>query len=271
MSRLTDSHVHLSHYNPEDVPGVLDRARKAGVGTILTLGLDLEESRECVEFARSHEDVYAGVGVHPWRAEGKLSEEEMAAFRELASQGCVKVIGEAGLDQFGRGAVQGALNRGNAFPLDDQRVVLGQMIQLAREAKKPLMLHGRMTYRELLASVGQHGVGSPGDIQAVVHDFTGEEETAFGFLDEGFYLSVTGVITRPDTESLKGIVRKIPLDRILLETDSPARQPVAHLSERNEPAFVADVAQTLAEIYGVSEKEIAQRTEENLHEFLGLS
>ncbi|MBI2881573.1 MAG: TatD family hydrolase [Candidatus Tectomicrobia bacterium] len=271
MEHLTDYHVHLPHYEKEAVPGVLERARRAGVGRVVTLGMDLEESRASVELAEAHSGVYAGVGVHPWRASRPLPQEEVAAFRALASKKCVVAIGEVGIDRYGSGVVGGVLNRGNAFPLDVQRAVLRQMIQLAREVGKPLVLHGRMSYRELLDFLRAEKVGAPGGVRGVVHDFTGEEETALGLLAQGLYLSVTGAVTRPDSECLKGVVRKIPLDRLLLETDSPARQSISHMNERNEPAFLTETVETLASVYGLSAEEIALRTEENLHRFLGLS
>lgn len=268
MGHLTDYHVHLPRYEKGMLSGVLKRARKAGVGLIVTLGMDLEESRRCVEMAESLEGVRAGVGVHPWNAGRSLSREEMAAFRDLASKDCVVAIGEIGLDQYGSGSTAGVHNRGNASPLETQRQVLRQMIHLAREVGKPVILHGRMTYRELLEFVRAEGVGSAGDVGGAIHDFTGEAEAALSFLEQGLYFSVTGAITRPDSESLRGVVRKVPLDRLLLETDSPARQPISHMNEPNEPAFLLEIAENIADIYGISVEEIALRTEENLRRFL---
>jgi TatD DNase family protein len=255
-------HVNLPQYDA-DRDEVIRRAHEAGVGMIV-VGTDAESSEKAVKLAEQHENMWAIVGLHPSDASGvgESSGEtfDFDFYKKLASHPKVVGIGECGLDYF------------HADPeVDENRLVQVQTfenhIRLAHELNKPLMLHVRNgksnsatnkspdAYADVIAILEKSkatGINVTGD----VHFFAGDVATARRFIDLGFYLSFTGVITFPRAESYHEVIRAMPLDRILSETDAPFVSPVPYRGKRNEPAYVVEVAKAIARIRSSEDESI---------------
>lgn len=255
---LIDSHAHIQgkEYAGE-VDAVISRARESGVEKIIAVGGagDMSSNTEAVALAESLPDVYATVGMHPHDAKD-VGEDELRKIRELTSRSKVIAVGETGLDYYY-----------NHSPHDVQRRAFSQFIHMACETGLPIVVHERdaaQAVAELL-----RGEGS-GKLRGVIHCFTGNYAAACVYLDLGFYLSFTGIITFKNAEPLREVVRKVPLERMFVETDSPYLTPVPHRGRRNEPAFVRLVAETVARVKGISLEEVAERTSQNVQNLFAI-
>jgi TatD DNase family protein len=255
---LIDSHAHIQgkEYSVE-VDAVISRARESGVEKIIAVGGagDMSSNTEAVALAESLPDVYATVGMHPHDAKD-VGEDELRKIRELTSRSKVIAVGETGLDYYY-----------NHSPHDVQRRAFSQFIHMACETGLPIVVHERdaaQAVAELL-----RGEGS-GKLRGVIHCFTGNYAAACVYLDLGFYLSFTGIITFKNAEPLREVVRKVPLERMFVETDSPYLTPVPHRGKRNEPAFVRLVAETVARVKGISLEDVAERTSQNVQNLFAI-
>jgi TatD DNase family protein len=251
---LIDSHAHIQgkEYAGE-VEAIIGRARAAGVEKIIAVGGagDMSSNTEAIALAASHPEVYATVGMHPHDAK-EVGREELRKLRELTAQPKVVAVGETGLDYYY-----------NHSPQDVQRRVFVRFIHMARETGLPLVVHERDAAKDAAELLRREGAG---EIRGVIHCFTGNYEAACAYLDLGFYLSFTGIITFKNAGPLREVVGKVPLDRMLVETDSPYLTPVPHRGKRNEPAYVRFVAETVAKIKEVSLDETAKATGCNVQE-----
>lgn len=249
---LIDSHCHIQgkEYAGE-AEAVIARARAAGIGTLIVVGGagDMSSNTQAVALAQSHENVYATVGMHPHDAKD-VGAEELAALKQLASSLGVVAIGETGLDYYY-----------NHSPHEVQRRVFTQFIGMARETRLPIVVHERDAAQEAAALLRLEGQGA---LRGVIHCFTGDYAAACAYLDLGFYLSFTGIITFKNAEALRDVVRRVPLERMFVETDSPYLTPVPHRGKRNEPAFVRFVAETVAQVKGLTVDDVARVTTENV-------
>lgn len=249
---LIDSHAHIQgkEYTGE-VDAVIGRAREAGVEQIIVVGGagDMSSNTAAVALAESWPNLYATVGMHPHDAKD-VGEEELQQLKELAAHPKVIAVGETGLDYYY-----------NHSPREVQRRVFAQFIRLASETDLPLVVHERDAAREVAELLRGEGEGK---IRGVIHCFTGDYAAACAYLDLGFYLSLTGIITFKNAEPLREVVRKMPLDRIFVETDSPYLTPVPHRGRRNEPAYVRFVAATIASVKGLNIEEVARVTTNNV-------
>ena len=248
---LVDSHAHIQ--GPEfaaDVAQVIEQARAVGVERIIVVGGagDLSSNDAALELAKSFSGLYATVGMHPHDAK-EVSDKDLERLDELARSPQVVAIGETGLDFYY-----------NHSPRQIQIELFCRFIHMARETGLPLVVHNREAQREVVELLRREGKG---DLRGVVHCFTGNYEAAREILDMGFYLSFTGIITFKNADSLRDVVRKLPLNRVLVETDSPYLAPVPHRGKRNEPAHVRFVAQTIAAVRGISLEEVAEATSNN--------
>ncbi|MGB7947062.1 MAG: TatD family hydrolase [Candidatus Binatia bacterium] len=248
---LIDSHAHIQgkEYSGE-AEAVIQRAREAGVGQIIVVGGagDMSSNTEAVALANASPDLYATVGMHPHDAKD-VGGEELLELQKLLAHPKVIAVGETGLDYFY-----------NHSPRDVQRRVFCQFIHMARETKLPIVVHERDAAEDALELLRNEGAG---ELRGVIHCFTGNYEAARGYLDLGFYLSFAGIVTFKNAESLRQVVRQVPSDRILIETDSPYLTPVPYRGKRNEPAYVRFVAETVAKIKGMPLDEVARMTTEN--------
>src|SRR5713226_1760476 len=248
---LIDSHAHIQAFEfAEDLSEVIQRARAAGVEKIIAVGGagDLSSNGAAVEITKTFPGIFATVGMHPHDAKD-VSDQDFDHLRQLVRTPGVVAVGETGLDF-----------HYNHSPREVQRELFCRFIQLARETNLPLVVHDREANREIAELLRSEGRGN---LQGVIHCFTGDYEAAKTFLDLGFYLSFSGIITFKNAEPLREVVRGLPLDRMLVETDAPYLAPVPHRGKRNEPAFVRLVAETIARVRGLAVEEVAKATSRN--------
>jgi len=247
---LVDSHAHLDAFPEAELRKLMARAGRVGVGAILAPGADLASSRLCVSLARrslqrqleGSPQVLAAVGVHPMFLSGPLDEGAMAMMHSLLSEPGVVAVGEVGLDSTGPSP---------SLQIDALRA----MRRLAREADLPVVLHSECPAESILPLIGQAGVAPRG---AVVHYFTGDSAAARRYIEAGLYISLgRPLVRRP---RLQQVARELPLDRLLLETDT---YPMPRRG--TEPAHVRQVAEKLAEIKGISIEKVAQSTTDNFN------
>jgi TatD DNase family protein len=245
---LIDSHAHIQgkEYAGE-AEAVIARAREVGVEKIIAVGGagDMSSNTEAIALAARFENVFATVGMHPHDAKD-VGANELQSLKELAASPKVVAVGETGLDYYY-----------SHSPHDVQRRVFSQFIHMARDTDLPIVVHERDAARDAAELLRREGSGK---LRGVIHCFTGNYEAACAYLDLGFYLSFTGIITFKNAEPLREVVRKVPLERMFVETDSPYLTPVPHRGKRNEPAYVRFVAETIAKVKGVELDEVARLT-----------
>lgn len=249
---LCDTHCHLTFPDFRgEVEEVVARARAAGVLRLVNVGTSLEDSRRGVELAERFEAVSATVGIHPHEADRvKDLGETMAQLEQLASHPKVEAIGEIGLDFF----------RSPSAPKNQQTLFLAQL-KLALKVGKPVVLHIRDAYREVIELLKAHYLPHTNlPAPALAHSFTSGPKNARQLLDLGLLLAFNGIITLPRSEEIQAALKMAPLNRIVLETDAPFLAPLNHRGRRNEPAFMTEVAAAVARIKGVSLGEIAENT-----------
>jgi TatD DNase family protein len=253
---LVDSHAHIdtSRFNV-DREAVIQAAFEGGVTRIVDPGCDLASSRFALSLAKAHPGVvFAAAGTHPHDAT-TYTDEVGLHYREMAREPEVVAIGEFGLDYFRM-----------LSPRDVQRAVFGAHLQLARDCNLPCIIHVRDSHDDVIELLRAHGQG----LRGVFHCFSGNVAQAEECLEfDGFMLSFAGTLTRQGN-ALPEVARMAPLDRILVETDSPYLVPQPLRAKRNEPLFVKHVAEKLAQIRGMSFEEIAQVTTANAARLFGL-
>ncbi|MBI3801600.1 MAG: TatD family hydrolase [Deltaproteobacteria bacterium] len=248
---FVDSHCHLTDEQFDgDREAVLQRARAAGVSRFLVIGAtgDFSHNEKAVALARENPDVFAVVGVHPHDAK-HITAETYARLRELAQAPEVVGLGETGLDFYYDNS-----------PREEQRTHFRAFIRLARELGLPLSMHVREAYGEAVETLRVEGEGQ---VRGVMHCFTGSVEEARALLELDLCLSFSGIVTFKSAQALREVAQVVPLDRLLIETDCPLLAPVPYRGKRNEPAYVIQVAKTLAEVKGLALTEIADATRRN--------
>lgn len=235
--RLFDTHAHL-HFPDyaDDLDAVLERARAAGVRGMVTIGTDRETNRAVTALAKRLPDVWATVGIHPHDA-GDAVEADLEEMERLAAEE-PKVVGfgEMGLDFFR-----------NLSPPEAQEKIFRRQIDIARRARKPIIVHCRDAHAETLAVLAEERAGETG---GVMHCFSGDVEIARRCLDMGLYVSLAGPVTYKNARALPAVARFVPGDRLVIETDCPYLPPTPHRGKRNEPAYVALTAARIAELRG---------------------
>lgn len=245
---LFDTHAHYDDESFDaDRDAVLTALPEQGVGLILNPGCDVESSRKAVRYAAAHPHVYAAVGIHPENC-GGCTAGDLDAIRALAQQPKTVAIGEIGLDYYW------AENP----PRDFQQQVLRQQLALARELALPAIIHDREAHADTLAIVREF----PG-VTGVFHCFSGSPEMARELLKMGWYLGFDGPVTYKNARRAPEVAAVTPLDRMLIETDSPYMTPVPYRGRRNDSGYVHLVAEKLAEWKGVTPEEMARVTTEN--------
>ncbi len=251
---LADAHAHMSDYTEEELSRALERAKAKGVELVVALGANGETSRRTVALAKERAMVYAAVGFHPWFLKGPFTDEDLQEIRSLAKEEKVAFIGEIGLD----------MNR-NADRIEEQKSVYTSLLNLAKEMDLPIQVHCRNADQELLDIMEREGMPSRGGI---AHGYTSSPELVPAYLDLGFHISI-GRSGRKINEDTEAVVKAIPLDRLLLETDSSA---ASYKNEDGyEPASVSVIAQNIARVKGVSVEEVGNTTTANLKKLMGIS
>ena len=246
---LTDCHVHLASYASAEAEGILQRAQEAGVGMIISAGTSLESSIRCIELASQFPSLFAGVGIHPMDVREPIGEDTYNQLKSLAQANeKVVVISEIGLD-FMKGAPDRAL----------QYQSFREQIRLARELRLPIVFHTREAHDETLRVLKEEQAYQVG---AAMHYFQADEATAQKCLDLGFYISLAKPLLR--LPHLQEVAAQLPLESIVLETDSYP-QPFKRKRENwTEPYHVRMVAEKLAEIKGITLEEVEEATTKNL-------
>jgi TatD DNase family protein len=262
---FVDSHAHLEgHRYDSDREQVIARARDAGVETIIAIGNgDGPVNFDCgIQLAEKYDFIYATIGIHPHEA--KLADQ--AAFdrmEQLAKRPKVIAWGEIGLDYYY-----------DHSPREIQQEVFIKQMDLARNAKLPIVIHCRPSdnsedaWDDCLRLIQEQW--APAGLGGILHCFTGNAAQARRALDMGFMVSFAGNLTFPKAQQIRDTGLEVPLDRVLIETDSPFLAPVPHRGKRNEPAFVIEVARQLGELRGFSPEEIGVQTTQNFHRFFSL-
>jgi TatD DNase family protein len=252
---LIDSHCHLDsdQFDP-DREAVIQRALEAGITNMVAIGTgngppDLEAG---IRLAEKYDFFYATVGVHPHDASKPFDSGHLAT---LAQHPKVVAIGEIGLDY-----------HYDFSPREVQRAIFIQQMQIAANAKKPIVIHTREAWDDTIEVLRNHWDPKLGGI---MHCFSGNPEQAKQALDLGFYLSFGGIVTFPKALEIQESARQAPLDRILIETDAPYLAPVPKRGKRNEPAFMIETARKLAQLRGVSEQQIAESTTKSFRRLCG--
>lgn len=255
MTTLVDSHCHLDF--PElaaDIPGALSEMARHGVSHALCISVTLEDFPKVRALAEAYANLYASVGTHPdYPGHPLVTPGQLV---ELASHPKVVAIGETGLDYY---RLKG--------DLEWQRERFRAHIRAARACGKPLVVHTRAAAADTLAIMREEGAGHAG---GVMHCFTETWETAQAALDMGFHISFSGIVTFKNAGELKEVAQRVPLERLLVETDSPYLAPVPHRGKTNRPAWVRYVAEELARLRGVSLDEIAVATSRNFFRLFGI-
>ena len=256
-SGLVDSHAHLDmeEFDP-DREDVLRRAFRAGVTSVLCpMDLTSEKSVTTVlELTDRHPSLFAAAGVHPHQA-GAYSRDHAVRLHSLHADRRIVAVGEIGLDFHYDFSTQ-----------DEQRTAFLSQVRLAGDLGLPVLIHSRLAGAEIIAGIRESSFSRGG----VLHCFTETWEIARAMIDLGFLISFSGILTFPKAEDLRDVARRVPMDRLLVETDSPYLAPVPLRDrKRNEPAFVVETARVLAGLKGVPGEELAAATTRNFHRLFG--
>jgi TatD DNase family protein len=252
---FVDSHCHINF--PElgsRISDVLASMAENRVTHALCIGVNLPELPGVLQLAADHPNIYASVGVHP-NYEG-TPEPSIDTLTELSRRDKVVAIGETGLDYF---RVSG--------DLEWQRIRFRTHIRAARECGKPLVIHTRSAAADTLAIMREERAGEAG---GVMHCFTESWDVARGALDLGFHISFSGIVTFKNAQEIKDVARRVPLDRMLIETDSPYLAPVPFRGKLNEPAYVRYVAEEIARLRDIPLEEVAAATSTNFFRLFGV-
>ena len=255
---LVDSHCHLDRLKLDSYSGdlsqALDAARSRGVGRFLCVGIDMENVSSVLQIAEQFDDVFASVGVHPLSLEHPAPTHE--ALLEYSKHSKVVAIGEMGLDFY--------YDKDNH---QEQKKRFITQLEVARECQKPVIIHTRDAREYTLSILREH---CDLEVGGILHCFTESLEMAKAAVDMNFYISISGIATFRNASELRDVVKAMPVERLLVETDAPYLAPVPHRGKPNEPAFVRDVAEFVAELKGLSYEELRDITTNNFNRLMKL-
>lgn len=256
MTLLFDTHTHLdSSKFDEDRDDVIQRAKDAGVHMLVNIGFNRETIPTTMALAEQYEFIYAAVGWHPVDSIDMLP-GDLEWIERLCSHKKVVAIGEIGLDY-----------HWDTSPKEVQQIVFREQIRLARKVGKPIVIHNRDAHEDVVRILQEENAA---EIGGVMHCFSGSWETAKQCLDMNFYISFGGPVTFQNARVPKEVLKRIPLDRLLIETDAPYLAPHPFRGKRNESSYVSLVAETAAELLGKSIEEIGAITTENGKKCFGI-
>jgi TatD DNase family protein len=253
---VIDTHCHLDMINSgDDIGKTVSRAVARGVSRIITIGIDLESSKKAVEIAGQHEAVYASVGIHPHNVQG-LQDNSYDELEKLCENNKVVAYGEIGLDFVKQYA-----------PQQVQLVHYARQVELAKKMGLPLVIHDREAHKEIVHILKKEATFSAA---GVMHCFSGDWQLAKQLLDLGFLISIPGVVTFNKASALQEVAQKVPLDKLILETDAPFLAPVPYRGRTNRPEYVLYTAQKIADIRGVTVEEVARSTTDNAQKLFNI-
>lgn len=252
---LADSHAHIDDERFDaDRDEVVARALAAGVSLIVNIGADMASSARSVALAEKYPGIYAAVGMHPHDSQD-MKENDYRQLEQWANHPKVVAIGEIGLDY-----------HYDLSPRPVQKEVFLRQLDLARKTGKPFIIHEREAHADMLDIIRYAARG----LNGVFHCFSGSVETAREYLKMGFYISVAGPVTFPKSVKTKEVAKAVPLDRLLVETDSPYLTPQPFRGKRNEPAYVRLVAEEIANLRDISLAELAETTTANVRRLFNI-
>jgi TatD DNase family protein len=257
---LIDSHAHIDFPQfAEDRDAMLDRARAAGVTTLLAIGTGPgpEKLDSALPFAEQHDWIYATVGIHPHEAK-EVTSSHLDELAKLAEHPKVIAWGEIGLDYFY-----------DHPPREMQQKVFRDQMEVAKQANLPIIIHCRDAWSDCLDILEE--VWRPTGLGGILHCFSSTIEDARRGIEMAFLISFAGNSTYPKTQNLRDVAKALPLEKLLIETDAPYLAPQAYRGNRNEPAYVAEVARTLASVRNLSPDELAAATSENFRRLFRLA
>ena len=257
---LIDSHAHIDFPQfAEDREAMLERARVAGVSALLAIGTGPGPKKldSALPFADQYDWIYATIGIHPHEAK-EVMPAHLDELEKLAKHPKVIAWGEIGLDYFY-----------DHSPKEAQQEVFRDQMALAQQAKLPIIIHCRDAWTDCLRMIEEHW--RPTGLGGILHCFTSTLEDARRGIEMGFMISFAGNSTYPKTQNIRDVAKELPLGNILIETDSPFLAPQAYRGKRNEPAYVAEVARTLATVRDLTPDEVGAATSENFRRFFGLA
>jgi TatD DNase family protein len=243
---LIDSHAHL--VSLENLSEVIERAKENNIGKIVSISSDIPSTEETITLAERNSFIFATTGVHPHSAD-QTNEEVLKRLDQFAKHEKVVAIGETGLDYF--------------YMNSEKEVQINSFVEhirLGRKHNLPVIIHVREADENMVEILKKERAA---DVPGVIHCFTGNYDTAVKYLDLGYYISFSGIVTFKRSEELREAAKKIPANKILIETDSPYLAPVPHRGKPNEPSYVKHVADTLAEVRGITFDELADITKAN--------
>lgn len=246
---LFDTHAHLNaeQYN-EDLEQVIERAKSEKVKKIVVVGFDRPTITRAMELIEEYDFIYAAIGWHPVDAID-MTDEDLAWIKDLSQHEKVVAIGEMGLDYYW-----------DKSPKDVQKEVFRRQIALAKEVNLPIVIHNRDATEDVVTILKEEGAAEVGGI---MHCFTGSLEIAKACMEMNFYISFGGPVTFKNAKKPKEVVKEIPSDRLLIETDCPYLTPVPFRGKRNEPSYVKYIAEQIAELREISFEELAELTTKN--------
>ncbi|GIV98372.1 MAG: hydrolase TatD [Herpetosiphonaceae bacterium] len=253
---VIDSHAHLQSVDFDaDRAEVLERSREAGVIAIINVGYDLPSSEAALELAQSYQHIYATAGIQPHYA-AETTQQDLERLRTLLAQPKVVALGEIGLDYYH-----------DRSPRPLQQELFRIQLRLAHELQLPVVIHSREAQEDTVRILREEAQG----LRGVMHAFSGDWAYAEQCLDIGFFISLAGPVTFPKALELHEVARRVPLDRLLIETDCPYLSPHPFRGRRNEPTRVTLVARRIAELRGIAEEHVAQATTANTRALFDLS
>ncbi len=257
LPQLIDTHAHLDHAQFDtDRETVIARAHETGISHILSVGCDLASSQANIDLAERYPNIFASVGIHPHDAR-EADESAIAELKTMISNSQkVVAVGEIGLDFYR-----------DRSPRDVQRLAFRRQIALAREVHLPIIVHDRDAHEEVLRILREE---SADEVGGVLHCFSGDAAMARACLELGFLLSFPGTITYPKNNAAREVVRSIPIDHLLVETDCPYLAPQTFRGRRNEPAYVRHTAEMIADIKGLTVDDVARITTLNAFRLFGI-
>ncbi|MTI48824.1 MAG: TatD family deoxyribonuclease [Firmicutes bacterium] len=246
---LIDSHAHLDDKRfDKDRDDIISDLKKDDVDIVINPGADFLSSVKAVSLSEKYENIYAAVGIHPHDAK-TMDDETINVLRDLTKKGKVVAIGEIGLDY-----------HYDNSPRDIQQQRFREQIKLAKELKLPIIVHDRDAHKDTFDIISEE---LDENLTGVIHSFSASTEMAKKYIDMGFYISFSGPITFKNAKQPKEVAKEIPLEHILIETDSPYLTPEPHRGKRNQPINVRYVAGKIAELKGIKFEEVAKVTAEN--------
>lgn len=263
MPYAIDTHCHLTTIDTNERKSVIERAVKANVKKIISVACNLDEMGQCLPLADEYDFIWTTTGIHPTELGENIEQDLERVYKYAENEKKVVAIGEIGLDYYH-----------DRFPHELQMAYLAGQFNIANKLKKPAIIHSRAgkfagdnssVFPDMIRVINETNLK-----KGVMHCFSGTLEEAKVFLDMGLMISFTGIVTYERNQELRDIIKMMPIKRMMIETDSPFLPPKNHKGEPNEPAFVIEVAKTIAEVRGMEVDEVMRITSENAEGFFGI-